>query len=312
MRIFVSVALLAMMVSTVVAAPTLDGTRDASYGPAIETQTVQTQFGDNQSELNAAYAQIESGVLYVMLTGQVESNFNKLDIFIDSVAGGENTLSAAADNGGTNPNNDGWANNFAGFTFDNGFDADYMLIARNGNAGGDRFDLDFATIGGGLSAFEDNIDIFGGTLTGVNASALPNGIGVGYDNSNGAGIGGGSGAADAMAAQMVATGIELAIPLSAIGNPVEGDTIRISAMVNNGDHNFLSNQFLGGLDAPQGNLGGDGGGNFTGNLAQIDLNQFGGDQYFSIVVPAAVPEPSTLVLVAVSLLGLLGYKRRNK
>ena len=47
------------------------------------------------SELDAAYARVSGGRLYLMLTGNHESNFNKLDVFIDSVVGGENTLSGA-------------------------------------------------------------------------------------------------------------------------------------------------------------------------------------------------------------------------
>jgi len=60
-------------------------------------------------------------------------------------------------------------------------------------------------------------------------------------------------------------------------------------MINNGDHNFLSNQVLGGLPAPQGNLGGDGAGTFTGNLAGIDFTTFAGNQFVSFVVPGRLP-----------------------
>ena len=93
--------------------------------------------------------------------------------FIDSIAGGQNQLQNDADNGGNNPTNDGWAGKYAGFMFDAGFEADYMLILRNGNAGGDRFDIDYAVIGGGASAFEAAGNVFGGSLEGANASALP-------------------------------------------------------------------------------------------------------------------------------------------
>ncbi len=277
------------------AAPVLDGTRDGSYGAALAVQSVQTQFGDNASELNAGYARIEAGTLYIMLTGNLENNFNKLNVFIDSVAGGQNTIT------GSNPNNDNWSSKHAGMTFDTGFAADYMLIMRNGNAGGDRFDIDFATVGGGGGDFEAAGNVFGGSQQGSNASALPiAGIGVAFNNSNAAGVLGGTGAADPVAAAAVTTGIELAIPLSAIGSPV-GD-IRISAMVNGSGHDFLSNQFLGGLPAGTGNLGGDGAGTFTGSLAGINLNNFAGNQYFTI------PEPASLSLLALA--GLFAIRRR--
>src|SRR5580765_4347232 len=82
------------------AVPVVDGTRDAEYGAARAVQGVQTGFGDASppgslggSELDAAYAKVVGGRLYFTLTGNLEPNFNKLDVFIDSKAGGENTLS---------------------------------------------------------------------------------------------------------------------------------------------------------------------------------------------------------------------------
>lgn len=284
--------------------PILDGTRDASYS-LNAVQTVDTGFGDNMSELNAAWSQVHNGYLYVVLTGNLESNFNKLNIFFDTVAGGQNVLTNNAGNGGTNPWNDGWAEKYAGFTFDSAFSADYMLIMRNGN--GSQFDIDYAIIGGGGTAFETASNVFGGSMTGSNANALPGvGIGVAFDNSNVAGVGGGDGAANQAAAEAVTTGIELAIPLIALGNPV-GD-IRVSAMVNGSNHDYLSNQFLGGLTAPQGNLGGDGSGTFTGTVGQINLNNFSGDQFYTI---ASVPEPGTITVLALAGLGLL-RRRKSK
>src|SRR4029078_752421 len=78
---------------------TVDGTLDGTYGPAIAVQTAATGFGDANppgslggSELDAAYATISGGRLYIMLTGNHEPNFNKLDMFIDSKSGGDNVL----------------------------------------------------------------------------------------------------------------------------------------------------------------------------------------------------------------------------
>jgi hypothetical protein len=309
MKFLLTVSMAVLVGSSAMATPVLNGVLDASYGTAQAVQTVETFFGDNLSELDAAYAVVDTGVLYLMLTGQVENNFNRLNIFIDSISGGQNQLLNDANNGGNNPQNDGWAMAHAGMTFDKGFDADYMIILRNGNFGGDRFDIDYAVIGGGLGAFQSATDIFGGSLTGVNGGALPNGIGVGYDNSNTMGVTGGSGAANQAAALAVLTGIELAIPLSTIGNPNPQD-ILISAMINIGSHNYLSNQFLGGLAPPQGNLGGDGNGGFTGNLAAIDLNRFEGDQFFG-VGSAVAPEPSTALLASLGLAWLAACRRKR-
>ncbi len=293
------------VVSSAFADPVLDGVRDGSYGAAKSVQTVQTQFGDGNpdggSELDAAYARVEGGKLYLLLTGNLERNFNKLNIFIDSRAGGQNVLQNDADNGGNNPTNDGWAGKHAGFTFDSGFEADYMLIVRNGNFGGDRFDIDFATIGGGASAFETAEDVFGGSVTGANGSALSNGIGVAFNNSNTLGVVVGTGAADQAAAAAVTTGIEFAIPLAAIGNPA--GAFCITAMINGSNHDYLSNQFLGGLSPPQGNVGGDGMGTFTGTVGQINLNNFAGEQCFTVPAPAGV--------VVLGAAGMAGARRRR-
>jgi len=287
-----SAVLAAVLLSScgALAAITIDGTRDAGYGAALSVQTVETGFGDNFSELNAGYATIQGGNLHLMLTGNLENNFNKLNVFIDSKVGGQNQLSLI------NPGNDNWANKHNGFRFDAAFSADYMFILRNG---GTQFDLDYAQVGGGATSFDAYGNVFGGSTqgsatTGAGAN-LGYAFGIAFNNSNGAGVVGGSAAANQAAALAVTTGIELSIPLSALGNPGLGDTIRISAMVNGSNHDYLSNQFLDGLAAPQGNLGGDGFGGYNGTVSAIDLNNYGGDQFFVITVP----EPSTIMLLAV-------------
>ena len=307
MRLFLSVVTLGLVAVQATAAPILDGTRDALYGAPAAVQTVETGFGDNFSELDAAYGRVEGGVLYLMITGNIESNGNRLNMFIDSKAGGQNVLV----NDANTPTNDLWGPRHAGFTFDSGFEADYMLILRRQ---GTSFNIDLATIGGGASAFEAATNVFGGTADGANANALPlAGIGVASDNSNVAGVlGGGSAAANQTAAAAVTTGIELAIPLAAIGNPNTAD-IKISAMVNSGDpHVYLSNQFLGGLAAPQGNLGGNGsGGCFPAgcdSVGGVNLNNFGGDQFFTI----PIPEPSSLALLSLTfVVGLIRCRRQR-
>ena len=317
-------AFCALLIATgTTSAGTLDGSLAGdSYGSALSVQTVQTQFGDNSNELNAGYAKASTldGMLRLMLTGNLENNFNKLNIFIDSVAGGQNQIHPDDDNGGVNPgtNSDGifvkysgvglvGSGNGPGFTFDSGFNADYVLIARNG---GTQFDLNFLSIGNALVA-EQSIDVFSGSTQGSNSSVGASGIGVGFDNSNLAGILGGTAAANSTAALDVLTGIEFWVPLSAIGNPGVGDTILISAHVNSSNHDFLSNQSLGGFAAGQANLGGDGSGNFNNDVSLIDLNNFTGDQFFSVTV-GAVPVPGAVWLFGSGLLGLIGMARRKK
>jgi hypothetical protein len=296
-----TVAGLALALSSVsaIAAPVVNGTISGSdaYGPALAVQTTQTQFGDNQSEWNAAYGTISGGRLYLGFTGNVEANFNKFDIFIDSKAGGQSVFNSSG--------NDNSAA-MDGMTFDTGFTADYHVIARRGSNNGNRFDLDFANLG--AQSASGYFDLFGNGLVGVGATGTgvnPSPIGVAYDNSNILGVTGGTGAADQTAALAVTTGLELSIDLADLGY-VSGP-IRIFAFQNNGDHNFASNQLLPGLVTPQGNLGGDGNGTFTGSLSGLNFNTLypGAAEGWFTIVPA--PGAASLLGIAT----LLAARRRR-
>lgn len=267
------------------AAPAIDGDRDGEYGDALAVQTVQTGFGDNESEWNAGYGTIDlvNGRLNLLLTGNLQNNFNKLEIFIDSRAGGQSAFDSAGNDG---------ADAMNGLVFDTGFTADYHLIARRGDS---KFDLDFADLAAQTSNFYTNV--FGGAdfgtgATGTGVNGTP--IAIAYNGSNTAGVTGGTEAADQDAARAVTTGLELSIALADLGY-VPGDSINVMIGQNNQGHNFWSNQFLGGLPAPQGNLGG----------STLDMNNFAGEQFFTVVVP----EPASVGLLAVASLAILRRRR---
>ena len=86
----------------------VDGTAEAGYGASLSVQDTTTQFGDNNSddlidteaggsEINQVFATVANDGtedrLYVTIAGNLENNFNKLEVYIDSVAGvGQNEI----------------------------------------------------------------------------------------------------------------------------------------------------------------------------------------------------------------------------
>jgi len=297
-RIVLAALALALSPLAAFAGGGVDGVVNGSdaYGAALVVQTTQTQFGDNLSELNAAFGTISGGRLQLAFTGNIEDNFNKIEIFLDSRDGGQNVYSSAGnDNTGT----------MNGFTFDSGFTADYHLIFRRGNDGSNRFDVDISNLQTGTFSSYGNVlggsqTGAGSTGTGVNASPIL----VAYDNSNVAGVLGDTGPADQAAAAAVTTGLEFSIDLNDI---LASGPVRVFAFVNNSDHNYASNQFLPGLVNPQGNLGGDGTGGFNGSLGQLDMNNFypGRAEGWFTVVPA----PGAAALLGLG--GLLAIRRKR-
>jgi hypothetical protein len=179
--------------ATVGTAPTIDGTKDSTYGSPQDgwLQSNFTGFGDNGtatpaggggSEINAVYAVVHNDVLYVMITGNVESNGNGLDLFFDSnaVAGGQTQLSNGVGGGaGTR------LNTMNGLTFDTGFAADFYLTF-DGN--GTDVNVHYADLafGNGFFAGLGGYAIPGGALSGgdVGTPAIAGTI----DNSNITGV----------------------------------------------------------------------------------------------------------------------------
>lgn len=164
-------------------------------------------------------------------------------------------------------------------------------------------------------------------LSGANPESHRNmqntiGLQMAFDNSNTAGVDGGASTGGdyftptPLDASAVRTGIEFSIPLSSLGNPAAMSEIKILAFVNNGDHNYMSNQ-ISGQGALLGNLGGDGSGAFTGNFVGLNLSLLPGNQYVSITVPGplsainSIPEPTSLVLLGMTAAVFAVTRRRG-
>lgn len=280
----------------------VDGTLDPSYGPPLSTQTTQTSLYDGSqcvsqpdqvtfstgSELDAAYAYTEGGVLHLFFAGNMASCYfgeityiqHYLEIFIDSKPGGQNPLRSDNSSVGYRPNA---LNRIAGLTFDSDFTPDYWLDCTvwwevpplyayfselDPGGGGPGYFLGQAAAGGP------------GTLSG---GTNPDGIQVSINDSNVGGVTAGCGAASGAG---VTTGIEWAIPLSAIGNP--SGCIKVCALLDCGDWCStpftLSNQVLG--PVPLGTCD-------LGEPALVDLGAISGNQYFSVCDGPTPTRPTT-------------------
>jgi hypothetical protein len=341
MKKLFSLLAVTFLASSTFAAPNINGILELDYGGPLAVQSVETSFSDSSGglttggELDAGYALIEGGRLYVMLTGNIENNFNKVSVFIDSVAGGENVLTNVPQYDVNNV-----SQNFGGLTFDSDFAADYHLFGRWGPENGNTFEVDIANRAGGGNAsvgvngaaaslgagMPIQIGVINPGNNGMDNNGnralvgfLTNPLNFGFNNNNSGGIDAcdtpamsGCQAANVPAALAVTTGLEFAISLADLGNPMGGSQIKIHAVYGNIDNNFHSNQTLAGLPAGTTSLGADGMGTFTGTLSGIDFNDFAGNQYFVITVPRVlVPEPGSIALIAMALVTMSCRRSRR-
>ena len=269
----------------------VDGTLDGAYGSANVVQDTQTGFGNsdiglpdfaNGSELDAGHSLVEDGYLYIMLPGNLESTFNKVDIFIDAIDGGQHTLrndNPDVDFDGLNRmGDDGSGEN--GLTFDAGFDAD-MWVSMT--CGGEVFATyanyaELRTLGAGFGTY-----IGEGTSGADGVIFGKTGMMLALNNSNTGGVGFGEGLG---CGEGVTTGIEIAIPLYLFdfeGDGVDITSAKICAFINNGGHDYMSNQVLGGLSG-SGNLG---------DPRYVNFEGIGGQQYFTVGdVAGPCPDPT--------------------
>lgn len=265
----------------------IDGKTDFQYPTVLAVQTVQTQFGDadlgrpdaaNGSELDLAFAEVCDGKLHLFLSGNLESNYNDLEVFIDTRPGGQNRLRGdnASFDGQVDLNRMGDDGSGNGLTFAPTFEPDWWFGVQGG----------FAEVTTGMpykmAAYQAELLTGGegpgwslgyttapsrGLLQGV-AADNPFGVRVAIDNSNTAGVDAGTGAGTAGG---VATGVEFSIPLEAIGSPT--DCMRIVAFVNGRRHDFVSNQVLPPLPVGTGNLG---------EPREVDFSFVGDSHWFTV------------------------------
>ena len=260
----------------------VDGSLDPQYGAPVSTQTTGTSLGDlpadwlNGSELDGAFGFIAGDTLHLLLAGGYNRFYseplafpNQLQLYIDVGPGGQNALS------GDNPSV-GYSlklQSMAGLRFDADFAPDYWLGGARESSGANPFHAYYAELpagGGGAGYFLGSSSIGGaGTLSGVDANN-PYGILASIDISNTAGVGGGCGEASGAG---VSTGIEWAIPLSAIGHP--SGPVRVCALLASvaSGGGQVSNQVLG--PVPPGTCA-------LGPASGVDFADVPGPQYFTV------------------------------
>jgi len=260
-------------------AVSLDGTKDATYGTALATQTVQTEFGNasngflnaNGSELDGLYITNDASNLYVMLTGNLEGNGNSIVLFFDRVQDTTGVsvlpdIAASKDGFFDSTPQSAIADGFGQAIMPTGFNADIALVYKHFMGFGSPTTLDFVAIhadfrGTPVSTFTADTEIAGSVGAGAAPAASSFTLaGQTYNfainNSNTLGVDGGNAAATPGASASVTTGFELAVPLAALGASI-GDDIKLFAVVTNGsfaDSTYVSNQLLPPLPTPRGNL----------------------------------------------------------
>ncbi len=306
-QVIVSVAALAMAAG--VANAQVDGTYKSAYGDPVALQTTPTGFGDsnlggihsaNGSELDGVYAYQSGGNLNLLFTGNLETNYNKFEIFIDNGSGtGQQTLD--------NSSFFGLPGNFNGMKMDNGFKPTHWisLTCGGGQSTSDGYGL-FVNGGrvAGVGGNAGDGDYLGGSAGAPGSDGVLAGFGGNnflnvkafVNNSNTFGV---TGADLGFGPDSASTGMEVQIPLASLG-VASMNGLKVAAMINGQGHDYLSNQVLGGLPAGSGNLGNNG----SGGLSNVDFSAIAGNQYVTLV-----PAPASLALLGLG--GLVAGRRRR-
>ena len=265
------------------------------------------------SEIDNVYSYLDrdNNRLYVFIGGNLETNYNKLDMFFDVTSGGQNVLlsnNVDIDFNGLNA--------MAGLTFDSAFSADYWLSYTNGAGGnpvnvfsnaavlrtdGPRPDSVFGLLadygaydGGSKDVFDPipyngpRIDAQKGSQTALFCNYGPRLAGdscfetpeapvgtpglIAITIDNSNIVGVTGDSADVCSTGTVGTGIEFSIDLEEIG--WDGSSpILMTGAVQNGGHTYMSNQVIGGLPDGTQNLG---------TTGLINFENIAGNQYVDL------------------------------
>lgn len=276
-----------------------DGFAEADYGAALWTQTIQTGYGDNflgvadvanGSEIDAVYALNDFTTLRAVVAGNLESNWNRMVLLIDTGTGGFNTLpssNAALADGG-------YMNLFGGTKFDAAFAPSYAMIIQNGDYDGasNMLFVDFLRLGPSGEDLNSLTDAPGVANLARRVTDV-DGFGLALDNSNIFGVTGGPGGASSGAG--VFTGAEFTVPLALIGNPT--GPVRLGGWISDATGK-ISNQVVGGLPTGSGNF----------NTGVVDFSTIAGNQFVTV---NPVPEPGTIAALGLGLAALARRTRRG-
>jgi hypothetical protein len=252
-------AAMGSLAATSSAAVTVNGTYSSDFGISLTTQTINTGYGDSSysgafngfktdadgSELDAAYGVIENGYLYLLISGDMQNNGNRLNIFIADGRTGQFTLNAGSNSTLSAMNGSKFSPNF-------GHGATYALEVNINN--GDNCYLNYYNLFAG-----PNVNGYAGSFlmngsTNLSPNTQTGGFIEAFNDSNVSTMTDAGAAASQTNANAVQTGFEIAIPLTSLGNPT--GPIEVLVDINSGKpvDGYLSNQFLPGLPAGTGNL----------------------------------------------------------
>lgn len=301
MRAFLATTCTLAMAGLLVAGTQVIDGLNVTAGPwpaAVAVQDTNTQFGNNENELNQMFLDSDAGsqTLYIGLSGNL-ADVNSLHLYFDTDPGTNppTQIKTAGPSAGGCPIGERprIIMEFSNTRFDADFDPDYSMNVSTGKFPGQSdTDLIFASDLLNLDTLA-NASLGIGSIGSGNGLLTGNqGIEIAIDNSNTDGVGdfGGGPDPNTGAPATATTGIEIAIPYGQLGI-TSGSPIRVFAYISNSGENatldpnapcatggFGSNQALPGLQGAM-NLG-----PFSGATDFIRFDEVAGTQFVNYTV----------------------------